>query len=114
MRILSSRQLAMFISLAITAGFAVLLFFILEPLWAALLSAAIFAVIFLAIKWMADALVYRRVLDAIQHFRHAKNGFEKRSPGNDDSVEEIFSELGGWASDRKNEIEQLKKLELYR
>jgi two-component system phosphate regulon sensor histidine kinase PhoR len=55
-----------------------------------------------------------KILLAIQYYRRLKNIKIKYEKFKDPTLENIFLELEGWASDRKDEVEQLKKLELYR
>jgi len=54
-----------------------------------------------------------QILESIVHHRNNKTS-RKHLPAGNDVIEDIREEIAGWADDKKNEADRLKKLELYR
>jgi two-component system phosphate regulon sensor histidine kinase PhoR len=54
-----------------------------------------------------------QILDSVVNFRNNKES-RKNHPISEDVIADIRNEVQGWADDKKNEADRLKKLELYR
>lgn len=76
----------------------------------------VFIVTYLVVAFSNRNFITERlseVLDSIIHYRNNKDT-RNNYPSGEDIIAEISEEVKGWAEDKKNEADRLKKLELYR
>lgn len=77
---------------------------------------AAFILLYLVIDFSNKNFISNRlniILESIIHYRNNKES-RTRYPSGNDPISDIRDEVKGWAEDRKNEADRLKKLELYR
>lgn len=91
-----------------------------DPHFNWLLTIVIFAISFLPIVVLllfVNLLVFKNVghlLQLVQNYRAAGDNTSHKTIHTSDNLDNLFREIGGWADDRKDEIDRLKKLEVYR
>ncbi len=76
----------------------------------------VFSVTYIVIHIANRYFIFERLSDILQQIILFRNHRDKRKnyPAGDDLIADINSEVKGWAEDKKNEADRLKKLELYR
>ena len=77
---------------------------------------AIFLLTYALVVFSSKIFIFERlaqILDSIIQYRNNKDQRKKYQPG-EDVISDIRDEVKGWADDKKNEADRLKKLELYR
>lgn len=77
---------------------------------------ASFLFVFFLIESVNRNFIFERLSEILESLVMYRNHSESRKkfPLGEDVIEDIKEEVKGWADDRKNETERLKKLELYR
>ena len=118
------RKLALITSLLVSLGFS-LAYGITsklvydEVLWKTLLvgNIALFGITFFLFRYILERFIYdhiRLIYKTIHEMKAPKSQKKKRFSDNSDIIQETNQEVLAWASDKKKEVEELKKLETYR
>ncbi len=76
----------------------------------------VFVVTYLVLSVAHKTFIFERLSDLLQAIIQYRNHKEKRNnyPSGEDILTDISEEVKGWAEDKRNETDRLKKLELYR
>ena len=117
------KRFSLALSLVISLSAAVLLtafvlFFSMGAGWTHI--AGFFVICFVLMFFLLDVagriFIFERLSEIVELLVHHRNHKESRNrfPTGEDVIEDIREEVKGWADDRKNEADRLKKLELYR
>jgi two-component system phosphate regulon sensor histidine kinase PhoR len=110
---LLSLLLATFITLL--AAILLLPWFSVSPRYYFTCVACLWVLSFLLLLFFIEKLIYRRIYLAVHHYRLSQTGTTNGiAPVSANAAELIKEELLNWSEDRRNEIERLRKLELYR
>lgn len=84
------------------------------------MTAVVFAASFLSsalLLLLINRLIFKKLselIDTVKNFRAQSDKTVPQSSSNGNEVDNLNTEILAWADDRKNEIERLKKLEVYR
>jgi len=84
------------------------------------IAATFFCISFLssiALLYVVHLLVFKKIdglLDTVKGFRSQSDKPLSRAGFDGNEIDRLNNEISAWADDRKNEIERLKKLEVYR
>lgn len=120
MKSLSLRNVTFISSLAVTLFFTLILvvfdvlgYVAFDVVEYFVLGVSVFLVSISLCYFLLSRFVFKHIVNLknkIREFRN--NSVDEVESGNE--IEDLYKELEGWAEDRKNEIEKLQKLELYR
>ncbi len=124
MKNLTPHKLSLFTGLIVTLGFSVAyivtsLLVYGELLWRALLLAnlVLFPLAYFLFRFFVEKFVYERIRLIYKTIHNLKMSRQERKgflSGQKDLISEANEAVIQWASDRKQEIEELRKLETYR
>lgn len=71
----------------------------------------------LILLFFANLFVFKKVdhlLTTVKNFRSSEKNSVSQKQSSSNNIENLEMEIGGWADDRKDEIDRLQKLEVYR
>ncbi len=82
-----------------------------------LIASLVFGFSFLIIRYSVEKFLYEKIriiYKTIHKLKVSKKNFRDKQKGNSDLLENVNQEVIDWVEDKSKEIEDLKKLEMYR
>ena len=117
------KKIALNISLLITAIFVItyislsVIFNVFKLIPFLILPIVLFIVIYLIVKYVIEKFIYEKIrviYKTISNIKGTKNLIKEEGVKDKNLLESVNQEVLDWVKDRRKEIEDLKKLEIYR